>query len=140
MPRPSVRVSAGEVRRRFLLPISMTPSSGARKPLAIPSKVDFPDPFSPTSAWISPARQSTLTSRSALTAPNAFETSRSESTKGLSGPGVDIDARLSSAWLRFLLRVHPIQEAQRDERCRVRLLRIALDAGVAHPLVLQLDR
>ncbi len=56
----------------------------------LPSKVDFPDPFSPTSAWISPARQSTLTSRSALTTPNAFETSRSESTLGVAGPGIDI--------------------------------------------------
>src|SRR6476660_726989 len=140
MPSPSWRLSAGETRRRSTSPITTVPSSGARKPLAIPSKVDFPDPFSPTSAWISPARQSTLTSRSALTAPNAFETSRSESTKGLSGPGVDIDARLSSAWLRFLLRVHPVEQAQRDERRRRCLLRISLDAGVADPLVLQLDR
>ena len=90
MPRPSRRVSAGETRRRCLPAISTVPWSGARKPLAIPSNVDFPDPFSPTSAWISPARQSTLTSRSALTAPNAFETSRRESTEELAGPGVDI--------------------------------------------------
>ena len=52
-------------RARPLPPISTVPSSGARNPLAIPSNVDFPDPFSPTRAWISPARQSKLTSRSA---------------------------------------------------------------------------
>src|SRR3954454_3535014 len=130
MPRPSVRVSAGEVRRRCLLPISRTPSSGARKPLAIPSNVDFPDPFSPTSAWISPARQSTLTSRSAWTAPNAFDTPRRVSTRGLAGPGLDI----ACFWLRFscpfLLRVHLLEQAQRDERRCGGLLGIALDARV----------
>src|SRR4029077_5081710 len=89
-PRGGRGVAAGKPPRRCLPAISTVPWSGARKPLAIPSNVDFPDPFSPTSAWISPAWQSTLTSRSALTAPNAFETSRRESTEGLAGPGVDI--------------------------------------------------
>src|SRR3990170_2921462 len=139
MPRPSLRASAGEPRRRRCPPISTAPSSGWTKPLAIPSNVDFPDPFSPTSAWISPARQSTLTSRSACTAPNAFDTPRSDSTRGLAGPGLDI-----VFWLRFscpfLLWVHPLEQAQRDERRRGGLLRIALDARVAHLLVLQRDR
>src|SRR5262245_48568897 len=177
MPSPSLRVSAGEARRRSLPPTSTVPSSGARKPLATPSSVDFPEPFSPTSACTSPARQSTLTSWSACTAPNAFETPRSESTTALMGGPVRSapegvrgnrealprnrgrglvgetrssprarERTLSSCWdrvlwcLRFLLRVHLLEQAQRDQRRRRRLHRIALDTGVTHPLVLQLDR
>src|SRR2546423_7613538 len=90
MPRPDLRASAGEPRRTRRPPTSTSPSSGPRKPLAIPSSVDFPDPFSPTSACTSPARQSTLTSRSACTAPNAFDTPRRDNTRGLAGPGLDI--------------------------------------------------
>src|SRR5262245_49453877 len=74
MPRPSRRLSAGLSRLRSVPPTTMVPASGSRKPLAIPRSVDFPDPFSPTRAWISPARQSTLTSRTAWTAPNALDT------------------------------------------------------------------
>src|SRR6188474_1992968 len=135
MPRPSARLSAGETRRRSVSPTTTVPASGARKPLAIPSNVDFPDPFSPTSAWISPARQSTLTSRSACTAPYAFDTPRSESTR-LAGPGFDI----VSSVLASSLRIHLLEQAQRDQGRGRRLLRIALDAGVPHALVLQLDR
>ena len=79
-------------------PISTAPSSGWTKPLAIPSNVDFPDPFSPTSAWISPARQSTLTSRSACTAPNAFDTPRSVRTHEGGSRARD---STSLFWLRF---------------------------------------
>src|SRR4029079_9739552 len=87
MPRPSLRASAGDPRRRPVPPISTVPASGGTKPLAIPSKVDFPDPFSPTSAWISPGRQSTLTSRSAWTAPNALETPCIERTAAVTSRG-----------------------------------------------------
>src|SRR5215216_2642174 len=110
MPRPNRRASEGEPRLRGRPPISTKPLSGARKPLAMPSNVDFPDPFSPTSAWTSPTRQSKLTSRSACTAPNAFDTPLSERTTGLSGPGIDISSLLS-----FLLRIHLVQQAQRDQ-------------------------
>src|SRR3954470_24486179 len=137
MPRPSLRVSAGEVRRRSRAPTTTMPSSAATKPLAILSNVDFPDPFSPTRAWISPARQSTLTLRSACTAPNALDTPCSVSTVGLAGPGIDIEFSSASG---FLLRVHLVEQAQRDERRRGGLLRVPLDAGVANALVLQLDR
>src|SRR3954462_16036404 len=123
MPRPKRRASAGEPRRRLRPPISTAPASGARKPLAMPSSVDFPDPFSPTSACTSPARQSKLTSRSACTAANAFETPLSKRTTGLSGPGLDISSLLS-----FLLWVHLVQQAQRDQRGRRRLLGVALRA------------
>src|SRR5438309_2450050 len=130
MPRPSLRASAGEPRRRRRPPISTAPSSGWTKPLAIPSNVDFPDPFSPTSAWISPARQSTLTSRSACTAPNAFDTPRRVSTRGLAGPGLDIVCfLLRFLWLipSFLLgRVHLVEQAPRGERPPGGVLRVAL--------------
>src|SRR3954452_142164 len=135
MPRPKRRASAGDPRRRRRPPISTVPASGARKPLAMPSSVDFPDPFSPTSACTSPARQSKLTSRSAWTAPNAFETPLSERATGLSGPGIDISSSLS-----FLLWVHLVQQAQRDQRGRGGFLGIPLRALVALRLVLQLDR
>src|SRR3954469_1580495 len=135
MPRPKRRASAGEPRRRGRPPISTVPASGARKPLAIPSNVAFPDPFSPTSACTSPARQSKLTSRSACTAPNAFDAPLSERTTGLSDPGIDISSLLS-----FLLRVHLVQQAQRDQRGRRRFLGVPLRALIALRLVLQLDR
>ena len=35
-------------------PISIVPVSGATVPLAMPTKVDLPEPFSPTRAWTSP--------------------------------------------------------------------------------------
>src|SRR5438093_13090320 len=94
MPRPSLRASAGEPSRLLCPPISTVPSSAWTKPLAIPSNVDFPDPFSPTRAWISPAWQSTLTSRTACTAPNAFDTPRTDRTTGRAGPGIDIVAQI----------------------------------------------
>src|SRR5262245_10372207 len=152
MPSPSRRLSAGETRRRSVSPTTIEPSSGSRNPLAIPSSVDFPDPFSPTSAGISPARQSTLTSRSACTAPNAFDTPCSLSTGPAgetwwspppAGANVDIDALvlLSAPLLRDRTRrVHLLEQAQRDQGRRRGLQRVALDAGVAVPLVLQLDR
>src|SRR4051794_37041433 len=86
MPRPRRRAAAGAWGTSRLPPISTVPASGARKPLAMPSSVDFPDPFSPTRAWISPARQSIETSRSACTAPYAFDNPRRDRT----GPGFDI--------------------------------------------------
>src|SRR6266498_4667440 len=123
MPRPNRLASAGEPRLRRRPPISTKPLSGARKPLAIPSKVDFPDPFSPTSACTSPARQSKLTSRSACTAPNAFDTPRRDSTTGLSGPGVDIVVLAQDLVLPVLLRVHPVEQLDRHQRGGRGLLR-----------------
>src|SRR5256885_10107842 len=117
MPSPSLRASAGEPRRRRRPPISTSPSSGGTNPLAIPSNVDFPDPFSPTSAWISPARQSKLTSRSACTAPNAFDTPRRDSTTGSSGPGIDIVLLVSgSRGSSPPLGVHPVEQLERHQR------------------------
>src|SRR6186997_1895953 len=173
MPRPRRRVSDGATRRRTRPPTSTLPWSGWTNPLATPSSVDFPDPFSPTRAWISPARHSTLTSSSACTAPKAFEMPWSPSTtelirraswrsvagvrtaaaggrlcrpegplwravrcaRGGAGGGTRVPPPRS-----LPLRVHLLEQAQRDQRRRRGLLRISLDAGVTHALVLELDR
>jgi hypothetical protein len=47
----------------------ISPASGATAPAMILPSVDLPAPFSPTSAWISPAATSTLTPCSATAAP-----------------------------------------------------------------------
>src|SRR3954469_13982748 len=122
MPRPKRRASAGDLLRLRRPPISTAPASGARKPLAIPRSVDFPDPFSPTSACTSPGRQSKLTARRACTAPNAFDTPVRAST-GLAGPGIDI---LSVS--QIVLWIHPVEQAQGHERRCGGLLRVALRA------------
>ena len=50
MARPSFLACAGESRRRGSPPIRTVPRSGSTNPLAIPRRVDLPDPFSPTTA------------------------------------------------------------------------------------------
>src|SRR5690242_11550921 len=136
MPTPSLRAAAGEWRTSRRSPTSTSPSSGERKPLAIPSNVDFPDPFSPTRAWTSPARQSTLTVLSARTAPNAFDTPRTDRTRGDSGPGIDV-----VIWsCAILLRIHLMEQADRDQRRARRGGWVPLEAHVAGRLVLELDR
>ena len=62
--------------------ISTAPSSGATVPLAMPSNVDLPEPFSPSRAWISPARNSIVMSSLAWTGPYRLETPRSDRTVG----------------------------------------------------------
>src|SRR6476646_1924505 len=136
MPTPSRRAAAGVWRTRARPPISTRPSSGATEPLAIPSNVDFPDPFSPTRAWTSPARQSTLTPLSACTAPNAFDTPRTDRTWGSSGPGIDVVISSCAS----LLWIHLVEQAERDERRARCRRRIALEAHVAGRLVLELNR
>ena len=80
-PDRSFLACAGESRRRGWPPIWTVPRSGSTNPLAIPRRVDFPEPFSPTTAWTSPARQSKLTSVSARTAPNCRDTPLSSRTR-----------------------------------------------------------
>src|SRR5215467_7675581 len=46
--------------------------SGCSAPVMILIRVDLPAPFSPTSAWTSPARKSNETPLRARTAPNDF--------------------------------------------------------------------
>src|SRR5579859_240131 len=54
----------------------ISPASGWTMPARIFSSVDLPAPFSPMSAWASPADTSKLTPRSARTAPNDLRMSR----------------------------------------------------------------
>src|SRR6476646_3656566 len=138
MPSPRRRAAAGEWCARRSAPIWTVPSSGARKPLAIPSNVVFPDPFSPTRAWISPAWQSMLTSRRACTAPNVFDSPRTDSTSDVTGPGFDISGFSFSC--SILLRIHLVEKAQRNERGRGCGVWVPLRAHVPRGLVLQLDR
>src|ERR1700691_2396243 len=49
------------------------PESGATAPVTILMRVDFPAPFSPTTAWTSPARRSKETRFSARTPEYDFE-------------------------------------------------------------------
>ena len=52
--------------------ISIVPLSGRCTPARILTSVLLPEPFSPTTAWTSPARASNVHSRSACVRPNAF--------------------------------------------------------------------
>ena len=57
----------------------------------MPNSVDFPDPFSRAST-VDLARFAVQddTCESACTVPKRFDTPRSDNTRGLSGPGLDI--------------------------------------------------
>ena len=52
--------------------ISIVPLSGRCTPARILTRVLLPEPFSPTTAWTSPARAENVHSRSACVRPNAF--------------------------------------------------------------------
>ncbi len=82
MPRPRSMAALAEAVVSGSPAISTTPSSGTTVPLAMPSKVDLPEPFSPRTAWISPARTSSDTLLLAWTGPYRLETPRSERTVG----------------------------------------------------------
>jgi hypothetical protein len=57
----------------------MAPLSGAWTPERILTRVDFPEPFSPTMQCTSPARSSIEQERSAWVGPNAFARSMTRS-------------------------------------------------------------
>ena len=80
-PRPRTPSVAGARRSRS----SPRRARGTRSPSRATSTSR--DPFSPTSAWISPARQSTLTSRTARTAPKALGDGAQREHDGDRGPG-----------------------------------------------------
>jgi hypothetical protein len=54
------------------------PASGASAPEICAIRVDFPAPFGPITAWISPGRRSIETSSVALSAPKLSEVARGE--------------------------------------------------------------
>src|SRR5258705_9264992 len=62
---PRAREILGELWGAGWPDTSRVPESGATAPVMILMRVDFPAPFSPTSAWTSPSRRSKETSSSA---------------------------------------------------------------------------
>src|SRR5712692_630333 len=75
---PASRAAAGPCSTTSSPSIRSRPLSGRYTPPRIFTSVDFPAPFSPTSACTSPALRSIETSSSARIAPNAFDACSSE--------------------------------------------------------------
>src|SRR5258705_9055929 len=75
---PSVRASAGVMCGTARPATVSPPASGCSAPVMIRMSVDFPAPFSPTSACTSPAFRSNDTPRSALTPSNDLEIEEAE--------------------------------------------------------------
>src|SRR5215510_1140306 len=71
---PAAMASRGLARRHGIPSIATVPASGRWTPSRMRMRVDFPAPFSPTSAWISPAVTLKLTSSSAVVAPKRLVT------------------------------------------------------------------
>src|SRR5919108_5357116 len=83
---PSVFAMAGVMCRTTWPPTVNVPASGVSAPATILMSVDFPAPFSPTSACTSPARRSNETPLSARTPLNVLEIESARSnTPGLCG-------------------------------------------------------
>ena len=74
MPSPSAWATDGEAVSSGWPPISTVPESGTVEPAATAIRVDFPAPFSPTSACTSPASTSNVTPLSATTPGNVLTT------------------------------------------------------------------
>src|SRR6185436_13468802 len=70
---PSERARAGVMWGTARPPTVSVPASGCSAPVMILISVDFPAPFSPTSACTSPACRSNDTPRRALTPSNDLE-------------------------------------------------------------------
>src|SRR4051794_3555457 len=75
----------------------IVPESAACTPASTLTSVDLPAPLSPTSATTWPGPTSRSTSVSAATAPNVFETPRSERTES-----VPCSAGMAEALMRLL--------------------------------------
>src|SRR5687767_2487130 len=71
---PSLWAEAGVRWRTDCPAISIVPPSGWCAPVMTLMRLDLPAPFSPSSAWTSPARKSNDTPFNAQTAPNDFLT------------------------------------------------------------------
>src|SRR5690348_7538565 len=80
MDSPRWRTASGDAPVTGSPRSSTRPSSGASEPAAIAISVDLPAPFSPSRAWISPARASNVTPLRASTPSKLFRTPASRST------------------------------------------------------------
>ena len=69
---PSASACFGEPIVRSTPSTSIRPASGASAPDAMRASVDLPEPFSPVSAWTTPARSERSTSRRATTPGKRF--------------------------------------------------------------------
>src|SRR5580765_4001824 len=78
--RPSRRASSGAYVVMRWPSNSTVPPSGSSAPVRMRTSVDLPAPFSPTSAWISPARTSSEASTSARMPEKLRETWETAST------------------------------------------------------------
>src|SRR5579863_5627595 len=93
MANPSACAAEGERSRSGTPPISTVPESGTVEPAATAINVDFPAPFSPTSACTSPASTSNVTPLSATTPGNVLTTSsRRRTTAGVSATALYLAA------------------------------------------------
>src|SRR5437667_1170809 len=101
---PSVLALAGSIRCTAWPRTTMFPASGVSAPVLIFPSVDLPAPFSPTSAWTSPAARSNDTRRSACTPANDLEMEIASSSGGDTRGD---DSRRPGAWGAGRLAVLP---------------------------------
>ena len=81
------------------------PASGRTSPDAIPISVDLPAPFSPSSAWTSPAKAVNETSLTATTPPKRFQTLVKRNPIGVASDfGNDCDHSFDRGHVHFLPR------------------------------------
>src|SRR5215831_754081 len=73
---PAARASDGDAKVIGASSSSIRPSSGGTTPAMILIRVDLPAPFSPSTAWMWPARTVRSTPANACTPPYRFETPR----------------------------------------------------------------
>src|ERR1700733_9000978 len=70
---PSLRASSGELKLATFPLRRIRPASGRQTPQKTFIKVDLPEPWCPSRAWIEPVFTSRSTSRSAFDSPNDLE-------------------------------------------------------------------
>src|SRR5690348_13853246 len=86
MPTPRRRAAAGEPIVTSLPSNRILPESGWTTPASTFISVDFPAPFSPTTAWIMPRSTSRLRPSRAVTPPYRFLRSRTETRGAIRKP------------------------------------------------------
>src|SRR6187397_1271005 len=120
MPMPTLRASAGEAKRTATPSTRTSPSSGWTAPARIFMSVDFPAPFSPTTAWTMPGAMARSTPVRAWIPPYALR----RSTTSTAGGGAGIDGWVIANPADPLLRLvfdgldvrRPIRDLAVDER------------------------